>query len=87
MTRSLAKELATYGITVNAIALGMTMTRRIQRNLAFDDELIAKSVNAQSIPIREQPEDLVGVCLFLASDAASMMTGHILTVDGGMTFH
>ena len=87
MTRTLARDLATDGITVNAIAPGLVMTRRIQHNPAFDDALIAQSVNVQCIPVREQPEDLVGACLYLASDAAHMMTGQILTVDGGTAFN
>ena len=87
MTRTLARDLATAGITVNAIAPGLVMTRRIQQNPAFDDALIAQSVDMQCIPVREQPEDLVGACLYLASDAAHMMTGQILTVDGGTAFN
>ena len=86
MTRSLAKDLAPHGITVNGIAPGLVMTRRIQLNPAFDDALIAQSVDAQAIPVREQPEDLVGACLYIASDAARMMTGQTITVDGGTAF-
>jgi p-cumic alcohol dehydrogenase len=82
MTRGLARELGADGITVNAIAPGLTMTKGIQGNHAYSEELIA-----QSIPEREQPDDLVGACLFLVSDGAKMMTGQILTVDGGTAFH
>ncbi len=87
MTRALAKDLGSHGITVNAIAPGLTMTRRLRENPAFNDDLIAQSVNIQSIPEREQPNDLVGVCLFLASEGSRMMTGQTLTVDGGTAFN
>ncbi|WNC94828.1 SDR family oxidoreductase [Paraburkholderia sp. FT54] len=87
MTRGLARELGRDGITVNAIAPGLTITKGIQSNEAYSDELIAQALAAQSIPIREQPEDLVGACLYLVSDGAKMMTGQILTVDGGTAFH
>ncbi len=87
MTRGLARELGPHGITVNAIAPGLTMTKGIQENAAYSEELIGMALSAQSIPMREQPEDLVGACIFLASDSARMMTGQILTVDGGTAFH
>lgn len=87
MTRGLARELGADGITVNAIAPGLTMTRGIQSNDAYSEDFVELALSAQSIPEREQPEDLVGVCLFLVSDGAKMMTGQILTVDGGTAFH
>ena len=87
ITRTLAKDLAKDHITVNAIAPGLVMTRRIRENPAFDDKLIAQSVNIQAIQRREQPEDLVGACLYIASEAAGMMTGQTITVDGGTSFN
>jgi len=82
LTRALAAEWAKYNIHVNAIAptYFMTdMTKSLLKNKEFLDYLKWK------IPLQRpgKPEELVGPVVFLASDASSMITGHILNVDGG----
>jgi 3-oxoacyl-[acyl-carrier protein] reductase len=81
-TRCLATELASRGVTVNAIAPGFIETDMTQavRNAA-EAEIKKK------IPLKRlgKPEDIAEAVLFLASDAASYITGQILTVDGGLT--
>ena len=80
-TKSVAKELAKSGVTVNAIAPGFIATD-------MTDELSDKVKDAikANIPIGEfgAVEDVAGAALFLASPAARYMTGQVLTVDGGM---
>jgi 3-oxoacyl-[acyl-carrier protein] reductase len=82
MTKSLARELATKNILVNALApLAATpMTETIRTNEKFAANMMAR------IPLRRwaQPEEIAGAFVFLASDAASYVTGQVLPVDGGM---
>ncbi|MGD9855138.1 MAG: 3-oxoacyl-[acyl-carrier-protein] reductase [Planctomycetaceae bacterium] len=82
LTRCLAAEIGRRNITVNAVAPGFIATDMTQaiRNAA-EGEI------KKRIPVRRlgQPEDIAAAVLFLASDDASYITGHVLTVDGGLT--
>jgi len=82
MTRGLARELGKDGITVNAIAPGLT----VSDGTAGRPEHLrnhADSIRSRAIPREERPEDLVGAVSFLASDDAAFMTGQTMVVDGG----
>ncbi|MBN2506040.1 MAG: 3-oxoacyl-[acyl-carrier-protein] reductase [Verrucomicrobia bacterium] len=80
-TKSVARELASRGITANAIAPGFIETRMTG---ALGEE--ARAALLKQIPLNclGQPEDVAGVALFLASPAARYVTGQVLAVDGGM---
>jgi NAD(P)-dependent dehydrogenase (short-subunit alcohol dehydrogenase family) len=81
MTRAMALELAPHGIRVNAIAPGTTDTAQ-PRYGASEAELQAL---AKTLPLGRiaQPEEIAGVAVFLASDAASYMIGQTVHVNGG----
>ena len=81
MTKSLAKELASRGITVNAVAPGFIET---DMTAAMTDA--AKTATLASIPMQKlgAPEDVARAVAFLASDEAAYITGQVLAVDGGM---
>ena len=83
MTRSLARELGRFGITVNAVLPGATFTE-IERETVSPAQR-EWLVSIQCIPRPETPEDLVGTVMFLASDASAFLTGQSITVDGGAT--
>lgn len=82
MTRSLAKEVASRGILVNAVAPGFIATRMTDK---LND--VQKEAILNQIPLKQmgRPQDIANAVAFLASDRASYITGHTLVVDGGMT--
>ena len=83
MTHSMARELGADGITVNAVLPGATYTEIPRQTVTPEQK--QRIVATQSIPRPQVSEDLLGVVLFLASDASAFMTGQELTVDGGAT--
>ena len=84
LMRSMAVEFGPYGITSNAIAPGWFATET-NAAMAADEDLMP--FVRQRIPAQRwgRPDEITGAALFLASDAASFVNGHVLTVDGGMT--
>ena len=82
MTRCLAMEWGPHGVRVNAVAPGFTLTE-LTRNLWKDEKM--DQWRQQNTPLRRigQPNDMVGACIFLASEASSYVTGQVLYVDGG----
>ena len=83
MTKSLARELGRYGITVNAVAPGLTLSQGVISRGVTTPEQMEAQIRSRAIPRDEQPEDLVGAVSFLASDDAAFVTGQTLAVDGG----
>ena len=84
MTKSLAQEWAGLGITVNAIAPSYFDTDINKTSMS--DENISKMIMSKT-PVRRwgKTEELVGIVIYLASNASSYMTGSILALDGGWT--
>jgi len=82
LTISVAAELAPYGINVNAVAPGTIMTDLTLQVLDTEEKMARASAK---IPLGRlgKPGDMVGPVLFLCSDEASYVTGHVLVVDGG----
>ena len=85
LSRCLAIELGGYGITVNVVTPGLTLTKPVLQ--AIPPELIATQPKLRALKRDEQAEDLVGAVFFLASPDADFITGQIINVDGGKVKH
>jgi NAD(P)-dependent dehydrogenase (short-subunit alcohol dehydrogenase family) len=85
-TRALAREVGDDGISVNALAPGLTMSEKV---IGVDQWDTIKDANAATRAIKrdELPEDLVGAMLFLCSSESDFVTGQTLVVDGGSVMH
>jgi len=81
LTKSMARELASRGITVNAVAPGFIETDMTNALTPEQREALAKQIPLERLG---KPEDVAAAVLFLASEGASYITGQVLVVDGGM---
>jgi NAD(P)-dependent dehydrogenase (short-subunit alcohol dehydrogenase family) len=84
MTRSLAREFGEDGITVNAVAPGLTLVEATQYVPEARHRFYAEG---RAIKRAQQPEDVSGTVLFLLSDAAAFVTGQVIPVNGGFVMN
>jgi NAD(P)-dependent dehydrogenase (short-subunit alcohol dehydrogenase family) len=82
MTKALAAKLGPDKIRVNAVLPGMVLTER-QKQLWITDEAAEEHRNRQALKFSLTPDDMIGPCLFLASDCSGAITSQSLIVDGG----
>jgi 3-oxoacyl-[acyl-carrier protein] reductase len=84
-TRALSHEVCEFGITVNAVAPGMTLSDT--QVASSSGNYLGARVTGRAIERPQYPEDLVGAVMFLSSPASDFMTGQTLLVDGGKSMH
>ena len=82
LTRALARELGSRGITVNSVAPGYVRTEMTH---GLDDEQLAQVVRRTPLGRLAEDRDVTAAVRFLASDEAAFITGQVLAVDGGLT--
>lgn len=83
MTRELSTEWASRGVRVNSIVLAQVMNPDLQRRIEADPRMEQQWLRGLAIGRMGEPDDVKGVALFLASDAARWVTGIMLPMDGG----
>ena len=88
LTRQLSCELGQFGITVNAVAPGLVLSNPTTQRQWDSYGLQGQAAVLESIHVRRlgRAEDIANACVFLASDAASWISGQVLSVDGGRAY-
>jgi len=81
LTKTVAKELASRNINANAVAPGFIQTAMTDK---LPEDIKKKMLEAIPLARLGTPQDVANVCLFLASDESSYITGQVITIDGGM---
>ena len=79
-TKKLARELGSIGIRVNAVAPGLTQTKMLEELEEEQLQTITKGIGLHRLGT---PEEIAQVCLWLASDSSSFVTGETIKADGG----
>jgi NAD(P)-dependent dehydrogenase (short-subunit alcohol dehydrogenase family) len=83
LTKTAALEYARTGIRVNAVCPGYIRTPLIEQALLSRPEMEAQIITRHPVGRMGQPEEIAEAVVWLCSDAASFVTGHTMTVDGG----
>ena len=84
LTKSAAVEYAGRGIRINAVCPGLVDTPLLERIYASNPELKSEADNWQPIGRTAQPEEIAEAVIWLCSDMASFVVGHMMTIDGGL---
>ena len=84
-TRALAREVGEFGITVNAVAPGITLSET--QVASSSGNYLGAHLAGRTIERPQYPEDLVGAVMFLSSAASDFMSGQTMLVDGGKSMH
>lgn len=87
MTRCIAREVGEYGIRINCIAPGLTMSEAVRDSPDWVESMIGANTASRAIRREEEPADLTGTMTFLISGDSDFMTGQTVLVDGGSAMH
>jgi NAD(P)-dependent dehydrogenase (short-subunit alcohol dehydrogenase family) len=85
LTRALAREVGEFGITVNAVTPGLTLSET--QVASSSNNYLATRHDGCAIARPQYPQDLVGALMFLSSPASDFITGQTVNVDGGKMMH
>ena len=82
-TKALAAEMATKGVTVNAIAPGYVATKMV---MAIREDILQSIVDTVPMKRLAKPEEIAGLAVYLSSDLAGFITGATMNINGGLYY-